>query len=167
MKFVFDSVKITRSSSDSFFEPGSFKSPISRTHPHAYNFFVKFYPFGIGPATGKGASILFTLFPGDYVNILQWPFSKLIQIGVSDQVDPLNTWTKTIWPDQDAAYKKPSISTKKEVSTDIINNFIPHSKLFSETEGFLIDGASFIEIRFSDPPMIKPQNQTYLLFHFS
>ena len=33
----------------------------------------------------------------------------------------------------------------------IINNFLPHSKLLSETEGFLIDGASFIEIKFSDP----------------
>ena len=46
------------------------------------------------------------------------------------------------------------------------NNFIPHSKLFSETEGFLIDGASFMEIKFSDPPVLRPHAQTFLLFPF-
>ena len=55
----------------------------------------------------------------------------------------MNTWTKTILPDQDPAYKKPTMSTKTGVATILINNFIPHYKLFSETEGFLIDGASF------------------------
>ena len=48
----------------------------------------------------------------------------------------------------------------------IINDVIPHSKLFSETEGFLTDNASFIEIRFPDPPMVKSQTQTSLLFPF-
>ena len=62
-------------------------------------FFVKFYPYGIGPAIGKSAAILFTLFPGDYNNLLQSPFPKLIQIGIRYQLHPLNTWTKTIQPD--------------------------------------------------------------------
>ena len=55
---------------------------------------------------------------------------------------------------------------KTGVATILINNFISHSKLFSETEGFLIDGASFIEIKFSDPPVLKPHTQTSLLFPF-
>ena len=55
------------------------------------------------------------------------------------------------------------MSTKTEAAIVLINNFIPHSKLFSESEGFLIDGASFIEIKFSDPPVLKPQTQTSLL----
>ena len=165
VKLVFDSGKVARPSSDPLIEPAtSFSSPIFRTHPHGYNFFIKFYPYGIGPATGKCASILFTLFPGDYDNLLQWPFSKLIHIGIRDQLDPLNTWMKTIRPDQDPAYKKPTISTKTGVVTLLINNFIPHSKLINETEGFLIDGASFIEIIFSDPPVLKPNTQTSLLF---
>ena len=78
----------------------------------------------------------------------------------------MNTWTKTILPDQDPAYKKPTMSTKTGVATILINNFIPHFKLFSETEGFLIDGASFVEIKFSDPPVLKPHTQTSLLFLF-
>ena len=167
VKFVFDSAKLARPSSEPFIEPAtSFSSPIFRTHPHGYNFFIKLYPYGIGPATGKCASILFTLFPGDYDNLLQWPFSKTIHIGIRDQLDPINSCMKTIRPDQDPAYKKPTMSTKTGVATILINNFIPHSKLFSETEGFLIDGASFIEIKFSYPSVLEPLTQTSLLFLF-
>ena len=167
VKFVFDSVKVARPSSVPLIEPAtSFSSPIFRTHPHGYNFFIKLYPYGIGLATGKCASILFTLFPGYYDNLLQWPFSKTIHIGIRDQLDPMNTWMKTIRPDQNPAYNKPTMSTKTGVATILINNFIPHSKFFSETEGFLIDGASFIEIKFSDPPVLKPHTQTSLLFPF-
>ena len=167
MKFVFDSAKVARPSSDPLIEPArGFSSLIFRTQPHRYNFFTKLYPYGIGPATGKCASVLSTLFPGDYDNLLQWPFSKIIHIGIRDQLDPMNTWMKTIRPDQDPAYKKPTMSTKTGVATILINNFIPHSELFSETEGFLIDGASFIEINISDPPVLKPHTQTSLLFPF-
>ena len=167
VKFVFDSAKVARPSSDPLIEPAtSFSSPNFRTHPHGYNFFIKLYPYGIGPATGKCASVLFALFPGDYDNLLQWPFTKTIHIGIRDQLDPMNTWTKTILPDQDPAYKKPTMSTKTGVATILINKFIPHSNLFSETEGFLIDGSSFVEIKFSDPPVLKPHTQTSLLFPF-
>ena len=56
VKFVFDSAKIARPSSDPFVEPAtSFSSPIVRTHPHGYNFYIKFYPYVIGPASGKCA----------------------------------------------------------------------------------------------------------------
>ena len=167
MKFVFDFSKVACPSSDPLIEPAtSFSSPIFKTHPHGYNFFIKLYPYGFGPATAKCASILLTLFPGDYDSLLQWPFSKLIHIGIRDQLDPLNTWLKTFRPDEDPAYKKHTMSTKTGVSTILIINFILHSKLFSETEGFLIDGASFIEIKVSDPPLLKPHTQTTLLFPF-
>ena len=165
--FVFDSAKKARPSPDPLIEPAtSFSSPIFRTHHHGYNFFIKFYPYGIGPATGKCASILFTLFPGDYDSLLKWPISKLIHIGIRDQLDPMNTWMKTIRPDQDPAYKKPKMSTKTGAAIVLILNFIPHSKLFSETEGFLIDGASFIENNFCDSSVLKPQTQTSLTFPF-
>ena len=85
VKFVFDSAKVARPSLDPLIEPAtSFSSPIFRTHPHGYNFFIKLYPYGIGPATGKCASVLFALFPGDYDNLLQWPFTKTIHIGIRD-----------------------------------------------------------------------------------
>ena len=127
VKFVFDSAKKARPSSDPLIEPAtSFSSPIFRTHPHGYNFFIKFNPYGIGPATGMCASILLTLFPGDYDNLLKWHISKLIHIGIRDQLDPMNTWMKTIRPDQDPAYKRPTMSAKTGAATILINNFIPH-----------------------------------------
>ena len=114
VKFVFDSAKKARPLSDLSLNRPQVLVVLSsfRTHPHGYNFFIKFYPYGIGPATGKCASILFTLFPGDYDNLLKWPFSKLLHIGIRYQLDPMNTWMKTIRPDQDPAYKKPTMSTK-------------------------------------------------------
>ena len=167
LKFLIDSAKVSQPSSDPLTAPATgFSSSIFRTLPRGYNFVFKFYPYGFGPASGKCASILFTLFPGDYDNLLQWPFSKLIHIGIRDQLDPLNTWTKTIQPDEDPAYKKPTISTKTGAATIIINNFIAHSKLFIETEGFLIDGASFIVIKFNDTSVLKSQAQTSLLSPF-
>ena len=121
VKFVFDSRKITRPSSDPVIEPAtSFITPFFRTHRQECNFFAESYPYGIGRATGKCALILFVLFSGDYDNLLQWPFLKLIHIGIRDQLDPLNTWMKTIWPDQDLAYRKTTISTKTGVATLII-----------------------------------------------
>ena len=158
---------MSRPPSDPLVEPAtSLGSPIFRTHPHAYNVFIKVYPSGIGSQIGKSSSVFFTLFPGDYDNLLQWPFSKLVHLGVSDQQDPPSTWTQTIRPDQDPAYKQPTTSTITGVLAIIINNFFPLSKLFGETKGFLIDDENFIEIKFSDPPVLKPQTQTSLLFPF-
>ena len=73
---------------------------------------------------------------------------------------------KTIRPDQDQAYKKPTLSAKTGIATILINKSIPQSKHLSETEGFLIDGASFIEINFCDRPVLTPHTQTSLLFPF-
>ena len=102
VKFVFDSAKGARPSSDPLIEPAtSFSSPTFRTHSHGYNFLIKLYPYGIGPATGKCVSILFTLFQGDYDNLLQWFISNAVHIGIRDQLDPMNTWMKTIRSDQD------------------------------------------------------------------
>ena len=58
------------------------------------------------------------------------------------------------------------MSLKTGVETILIINFIPHSKLFSKTEGFIIDEASLLEIKFSDPSVLKPHTQTSLLFSF-
>ena len=62
VKFVFESAKVARPSSDHLIEPAtSFSCPIFRTHPHGFNFFIKFYSYGNGPANCKCASRLFTL----------------------------------------------------------------------------------------------------------
>ena len=167
VKFFFHCAKLARLSSEPLIEPTtSFTRPIFRTYPHGYKFFIKFYPYGIGAATSKCASIILTLFPGDYENLLQWLFWKIIHIGIRDQLYPLNTWKKTIHPDQHPAYRKPTISTNTGVETITIKNFVPHSKLCSGTECFLIDDASYIQIKISNPPVLKLHTQTSLLLAF-
>ena len=113
-KLVFDSAKVSRPSSDILKEPAmSFASPIVRTHPHVYNFYIKFYLYGIRSANETFVSVSLTLITGEYDNSLRWPKSKLIHIRNRYQLDPLNTWTQTIRQDQDTAYKHTTISTKK------------------------------------------------------
>ena len=62
--------------------------------------------------------------------------------------------------------KNPQSQQKKRFSTIMINSFFLHSKLFSETGGFLIDGARFMKIRFCDPPVLKSQTKSSLIFPF-
>ena len=94
VKFVFDSAKVSRRSYDPLIELAtSFSSPIFRTHLHGYNFFIKFYPYGIGPATGKCASILFTLIPGDFDNLLQQPLSNSRNSSTLVSVINFTHWT--------------------------------------------------------------------------
>ena len=142
---MFHSAKVVRPSSDPLVKPATnFTSLIFRNQPHGHVFLIKFHTFGKAFAAGGSASILFTLLPGDNDNLLRWPLSKIIHFVIRNQLEPLITWTQTTWPDWDPAYKQPTISTKIGVSAFIINNFIPHSKLFGEIEGHLIDDAIFI-----------------------
>ena len=60
LKFVFDSAEVARPSSDPVIEPArSFGSPIFRTHLHGCYFYIKLHPCGIGPDSGKYASVFF------------------------------------------------------------------------------------------------------------
>ena len=62
--------------------------------------------------------------------------------------------------------RKPQ-SQQKRVATIMIKNFILQSELFSETEGFLIEGACFIEIKLSDPLCwnLTPKLPSFFPFH--
>ena len=72
------------------------RSPIFRSHPYGYNFYLNFYPYGFAAAIGAWASISISISAGEYDDILPWPVSKTIQIKVRDQLNPLNTWSQTI-----------------------------------------------------------------------
>ena len=89
-----------RSSPENLTEPTTHVgSPIISTHPHGYSFFIKFYPYGIGPASEENAFMRFTLFPGDFDSLLRWPFAKRNHVSIRDQFDPPNSWVQTIHPD--------------------------------------------------------------------
>ena len=132
-----------------------YNSPVYRTHPHGYNFFVQFYPYGLNAAARNHASIMFAFFPGDYDSLLMWPFPKTIQLSVRDQLDPQNKWTVTFAPSERISCRRP---TREPLPTLMLFNFFPHSKMFSKTEIFLLDNTLYLEMKFtnqSDPEGAK------------
>ena len=60
------------------------RSPIFRSHPYDYNFFLNWYPYGVAAAIVTWASISLFISSGEHDDILPWPVSKTIQIKVRD-----------------------------------------------------------------------------------
>ena len=88
LKLVFDTAKFSRLDNAAKDPSTRYNSPVYRTHPYGYNFFVQFYPYGLDCAAGNHASIMFALFPGDNDGLLTWPFTKTIHLSGRDQLDP-------------------------------------------------------------------------------
>ena len=81
LKLVFDTAKSSARLDNAAKDPSThYNSPVYRTHPYDYNFFVQFYPYGLDSAAGNHASVMFALFPGDYDGLLTWPFPKTIHL---------------------------------------------------------------------------------------
>ena len=79
-RLVFDTAKSAARVDSAATNPIThYNSPVYRTNPHDYNFFIQLYPYGLNAAAGNHASIMFALFPGDYDGLLTWPFPKTIQ----------------------------------------------------------------------------------------
>ena len=160
VKFVFDSAKSAHRRSKPIDDKSSrFCSPVFRTHPYGYNFVVRFHPYGIDTVAGQFATLIFAFFPGDYDGILRWPFPKVIHLSLRDQLDPLNVWTQTISPTQEPPFRRPISSFKNDAFAVALYKYIPHSKLFNETEGYIVNDTCYIEISFSDPPVQKSSVQ--------
>ena len=150
VKLVFDTAKSSARLDNAAKDPSTHcNSPVYRTHPYGYTFFVQFYPFGLDAAAGSHASLMFALFPGDYDGLLKWPFSKTIHLSVRDQLDPPNTWTISFAPSDRISFRRP---TTDPLPTLMNFNFFPHSKMFNKTENFLLDNTLFLEIKFTDLP---------------
>ena len=150
LKLVFDTAKSAARLDNAAMNPSThYNSPVYRTHPHGYNFFVQFYPYGLGSAAGNHASVMFALFPGDYDGLLVWPFPKTIHLSVRDQLDTQNKWAITFAPSEKIPFRRP---TREPCPTLTNFNFFPHSKMFSTTENFLLDNTLYLEIKFTDLP---------------
>ena len=109
-RLVFDSAKSAARLDNAATNPSThYNSPVYRTHPYGYNFFVQFYPYGLNAAAGNHASIMFALFPGDYDSLLTWPFLKTVHLSVRDQLDPQNKWTITFTPSEKTPFRRPTL----------------------------------------------------------
>ena len=136
LKLVFDTAKASARLYNAAKDPSThYNSPVYRTHPYGYNFFVQIYPYGLDSAAGTHVSIMFALFPGDYDGLLTWPFPKTTHLSVRDQLDPQNTWTITFAPSEKISFRRP---TREPLPTPMNFTFFPHSKMFSKTENILL-----------------------------
>ena len=100
-RLVFDSAKSAARLDNAATNPSTqYNSPVYRTHPHGYNFFIQFYPYGLNAAAVNHASIMFALFPDDYDDLLTWPFPKTIHLSVCDQLDHQKKWAITFTPSE-------------------------------------------------------------------
>ena len=152
VQFIFNSARSAHRQSKPINDKTTgYWSPVFRTHPYGYNFVIRFHPYGIDATAGQFAALIFAFFPGDYDGLLRWPFSKVIHLSLRDQLDPLNTWTQTIQPTQELPFRRPTSSLKNDAFAVAFYKYIPHSKLFSETDGYIVNDTSYIEISFSDP----------------
>ena len=137
------------------------RSPIFRSHPYGYNFYLNFYPYGFAAAIRTWASLYLSISAGEYDDILPWPISKTIQIKVRDQPNPPNAGSQII---ESRELTKPTANDKSTVSTVRYPYVFPHSKLFNQTDGYLHNDTIYIENSFSDPPTLPTQPS--LLFPF-
>ena len=156
LKLVFDTAKSSVRLGNAVQDPSRYYSiPVYRTHPYGYNSFVQFNPYGLDSAAGNHASIIFALFPGDYDGLLTWPFPETIPLSVRDELGPQNTWTIAFAPSEKISFRRP---TREPLPTLMKFNFFPQSKLFSKTANFLLNDASYLEIKFTDLP--SPEGAT-------
>ena len=100
------------------------------------------------------------MYAGEYGDILLWPVSKTIQIKVRDQLNPLNAWSQTI---ESKELTRPNSVELSTVPTVRCPYFLPHTKLFNETDGYLYNDTIYLEIFFDHP---IPPTQSSLLFLF-
>ena len=161
-KQVFESAKLW------YLKPGrenapttQLRSPVFRSHPYGYKFYLNLYPYGFAAAIGTWLSLSLSISPGEYDDILPWPVSKTIQIKVRDQLNPLNVWSQTIEPRE---LTRPTIADFSTVPTVRNPYFFPHTKPFEETNGYLHNDIMYLEISFFEPPI--PLTQSSLLFPF-
>ena len=162
IKLVFESARLW------YLKPGQenaptsrLRSPVFRSHPYVYKFYLNLYPYGFAAAIGTWLSLSLSISPGEYDDILPWPVSKTIQIKVRDQINPLNVWSQTVEPRELTRTTSADFST---VPTVRYPYFFPHTKPFEETNGYLHNDIMDIEISFFDPPI--PLTQSSLLFPF-
>ena len=133
--------------------------PYFRSHSYGYSFYLNLYPYAFAAAIGTWVSVSLSISAAYNDEILPWPVSNTIQLKFRDQLHPLNAWRETI----DARETTPPTSTNSSTTPTVrCPYFFPHTKLFNETDGYLLNDTMYLEIFF------HPQylNLTSLLFLF-
>ena len=100
----------------------------------------------------KFVTIYLAIFPSDY--LLRWPLCKNMPPSLRDELHPINTWTKTIQLQRKPPFTRSTSSLKNRSFAVGTQKFIPHFKLFIDTEGYDVKDSSYLK-NFSEPPCAK------------
>ena len=160
VRFDLDSVNSTHRQSKPVDDKISgYWSPVFRTHPYGYKIIIKIHRYGIDTAAKQFATLIFAFFPGDYDGPLRWLFPKVIDLSLRKQLGLLNAWTQTIQPTGEPPFRRPTSSLKNDAFAFALYKYIPHSKFFSKTDGYVVNHTCYNEISFHDPIVQKPSIQ--------
>lgn len=137
-----------------------FFSPPFYTHRYGYKLQVSAFLNGNGSGEGSHLSIYIRVLPGEYDNLLEWPFSYKVTFSILDQSDPSLSKpqhiTETFNPDPNwKNFQKPS-SSRNSLDESTLGfgypKFISHEEI--KKRNYIRDNAIFLKASIEIPQKI-------------
>ncbi|CAM2104210.1 unnamed protein product [Caretta caretta] len=137
-----------------------FFSPPFYTHRYGYKLQVSVFPNGNGSGEGSHLSVYIRVLPGQYDNLLEWPFSYRVTFSLLDQSDPSlakpQHITETFNPDPNwKNFQKPGASRSSLDESTLgfgYPKFISHEDI--KKRNYVRDNTVFIKASVEIPPRI-------------
>ncbi|XP_077692910.1 TNF receptor-associated factor 4 isoform X2 [Eretmochelys imbricata] len=137
-----------------------FFSPPFYTHRYGYKLQVSVFPNGNGSGEGSHLSVYIRVLPGQYDNLLEWPFSYRVTFSLLDQSDPSlakpQHITETFNPDPNwKNFQKPGASRSSLDESTLgfgYPKFISHEDI--KKRNYVRENTVFIKASVEIPPRI-------------
>lgn len=137
-----------------------FFSPPFYTHRYGYKLQVSAFLNGNGSGEGSHLSVYIRVLPGEYDNLLEWPFSYKVTFSILDQSDPSLSKpqhiTETFNPDPNwKNFQKPS-SSRNSLDESTLGfgypKFISHEEI--KKRNYIRDNCIFVKASIEIPQKI-------------
>ena len=137
-----------------------FFSPPFYTHRYGYKLQVSAFLNGNGSGEGSHLSIYIRVLPGEYDNLLEWPFSYKVTFSILDQSDPslskAQHITETFNPDPNWKNFQKPCSTRNSLDESTLGfgypKFISHDEI--KKRNYVRDNSIFLKASIEIPQKI-------------
>uniref|UniRef100_A0A8C7Q727 TNF receptor-associated factor n=1 Tax=Oncorhynchus mykiss TaxID=8022 RepID=A0A8C7Q727_ONCMY len=137
-----------------------FFSPPFYTHRYGYKLQVSAFLNGNGSGEGSHLSIYIRVLPGEYDNLLEWPFSYKVTFSIMDQSDPSLSKpqhiTETFNPDPNWKNFQKPCSTRNSLDESTLGfgypKFISHDEI--KKRNYVRDNSLFLKASIEIPQKI-------------
>ncbi|XP_046891954.1 TNF receptor-associated factor 4a [Hypomesus transpacificus] len=137
-----------------------FFSPPFYTHRYGYKLQVSAFLNGNGSGEGSHLSIYIRVLPGEYDNLLEWPFSYKVTFSILDQSDPslskAQHITETFNPDPNWKNFQKPCSTRNSLDESTLGfgypKFISHEEI--KKRNYVRDNSVFLKASIEIPQKI-------------